>query len=54
MEKEFWSPDIFKDLYFSKEMDWVYTMVEDTFEHYANKIFEQDLISNLFGRFWVL
>jgi hypothetical protein len=35
-------PDIAKDLYLSKEMDWDYTMVEETFEYYMHQNFEQD------------
>jgi hypothetical protein len=42
MEEELVVHDISKDLYLSKEMDWDYTMVEETFEHYMHQNFEHD------------
>ena len=34
--------DIAMDVYFPKEMDWCYTIFQETFEYYINQIFEQD------------
>ena len=42
MEVKLVVPDIAKDFYFSKDMDWYYTMVEEKFESYMHPNFEQD------------
>jgi hypothetical protein len=42
MEEEFVVFDISKHLDLSKEMDWDYTMVEETFEYYMHQYLEED------------
>jgi hypothetical protein len=40
MEEELVVSNIAKDLYLTKEMDWDYAMVEETFDYYMHQNFE--------------
>jgi hypothetical protein len=52
MEEELVVLDNAKDLDFSKEMYWDYTMVENTFEYYMHQNFDQVEVQTCWEGFW--